>query len=205
MGDGRDGGRAGASNDNDNHNDDIDNNNHENDDYDNDNNDANDNEQEQVAAKQDEPNLEDALDKLDKLDLDSDDDMRQKSYTKTAAARKEEKPQVVVQAPEVESYYPTPLVTNGVNGFHNGKLEETAEEEEAPTSTFISEMIDIDDLLMKGSHFVALDSSPVFFNEEEDSTPKTHSGDFTNAKPIADIVQVRAITTCTQASCLFPI
>ena len=158
-----------------------------------------------MAAKQDEPNLEDALDKLDKLDLDSDDDMRQKSYTKTAAARKEEKPQVVVQAPEVESYYPTPLVTNGVNGFHNGKLEETVEEEEAPTSTFISEMIDIDDLLMKGSHFVALDSSPVFFNEEEDSTPKTHSGDFTNAKPIADIVQVGAITTCTRASCLFPI
>merc|ERR1712107_626021 len=36
---------------------------------------------------------------------------------------------------------------------------------------------------------VALDSSPVFFNDEEDSTPKTHSGDFTNAKPIADIVQ----------------
>ena len=38
MGDGRDGGRAGASNDNDNHNNDIDNNDHVNYDYNNDDN-----------------------------------------------------------------------------------------------------------------------------------------------------------------------
>ena len=154
-------------------------------------------EQEQVAAvKQETPHLEDALAKLDQLDLDSDDDMRYQSYAKTAA-KKEDKPHVIVQPPVVEASHPNPPQTNGMNGFHKDEMEEAAiVEEEAPTSTFISEMIDIDDLLMKGSHFVALDSSPVFFNEEEDSTPKTLSGDFTNAKPIADIVQVGAVTTC---------
>ena len=157
-------------------------------------------EQEQAAAgKQDTPHLEDALAKLDKLDLDSDDDMRYRSYAKTAG-KKEDKPHVVVQPPAMEASHPDHPLTNGMNGmngFHKDEMEEAAiVEEEAPTSTFISEMIDIDDLLMKGSHFVALDSSPVFFNEEEDSTPKTLSGDFTNAKPIADIVQVGAVTTC---------
>ena len=157
-------------------------------------------EQEQVAAKQENPHqLEDALAKLDQLDLESDDDMRYQSYAKTAG-KKEDKPHVVVQPPMVEASHPNPPLTNGttngINGFHKEETEEAVVEEEAPTSTFISEMIDIDDLLMKGSHFVALDSSPVFFNEEEDSTPKTLSGDFTNAKPIADIVQVGAVTTC---------
>ena len=70
-------------------------------------------------------------------------------------------------------------------------MEEAVEAILVPTSTFISDIGDIDDLLMKGSHFVALDSSPVFFNDEESSTPKTLSGDFTNAKPIADILNVR--------------
>ena len=152
-------------------------------------------EQEQVAAvKQETPHLEDALAKLDQLDLESDDDMRYQSYAKTAG-KKEDKPHVVVQPPVVEASQPNPPQTNGMNGFHKEEVEEAVVEEEAPTSTFISEMIDIDDLLMKGSHFVALDSSPVFFNEEEDSTPKTLSGDFTNAKPIADILQVGAVTT----------
>ena len=155
-------------------------------------------EQEQAATKQENPHqLEDALAKLDQLDLESDDDMRYQSYAKTAG-KKEEKPHVVVQPPSVEASHPNLPLTNGMNGmngFHKEETEEAVVEEEAPTSTFISEMIDIDDLLMKGSHFVALDSSPVFFNEEEDSTPKTLSGDFTNAKPIADIVQVGAVTT----------
>ena len=149
---------------------------------------------EDEQEKQENPHqLEDALAKLDQLDLESDDDMRYQSYAKTAG-KKEEKPVVVVQPPsEVEASHPNPPLTNGtngMNGFHKEETEEAVVEEEAPTSTFISEMIDIDDLLMKGSHFVALDSSPVFFNEEEDSTPKTLSGDYTNAKPIADIVQV---------------
>ena len=158
-------------------------------------------EQEQAVVKQDTPHLEDALAKLDQLDLESDDEMRYQRQSKTAGKR-EEKPHVVVQPPLVEaSLHPNPPQmtngTNGMNGFHKEEVEEAVvEEETAPTSTFISEMIDIDDLLMKGSHFVALDSSPVFFNEEEDSTPKTHSGDFSNAKPIADIVQVGAVTTC---------
>ena len=43
--------------------------------------------------------------------------------------------------------------------------EEEEEVEEKPT-TFISEMMDIDDLLCKPSHFVAFDS-PVAFEEEE--------------------------------------
>ena len=156
-------------------------------------------EQEQVVVKQDTPHLEDALAKLDQLDLESDDEMRYQRQSKTAGKR-EEKPHVVVQPPLVEASHPNPPQmtngTNGMNGFHKEEVEEAVvEEEAAPTSTFISEMIDIDDLLMKGSHFVALDSSPVFFNEEEDSTPKTLSDDFTNAKPIADIVQVGAVTT----------
>merc|ERR1719500_2762925 len=129
--------------------------------------------------------------------------MRYRSYAKTAG-KKEDKPHVVVQPPAMEASHPDhPLANgmNGMNGFHKDELEEAAiVEEEAPTSTFISEMIDIDDLLMKGSHFVALDSSPVFFNEEEDSTPKTLSGDFTNAKPIADILQEEEVPWWSDAA-----
>merc|ERR1712013_52449 len=84
-------------------------------------------------------------------------------------------------------------VTNGM--MPNGNLEdedeeeveeaEEADEEEKPT-TFISETIDIDDLLCKGSHFVTFDS-PVAY-EEEDRDSKTNSGDFSNAKPISDLL-----------------
>lgn len=133
------------------------------------------------------PKLEDALAKLDNLDLDSDDDMRYQRLSKVAASQQEDiaapaEPTVTISESQAVS-----------NGFHRDEEEEEVEvaEEALPTSTLISGIMDIDDLLMKGSHFVALDSSPVFFNDEEDSTPKTLSGDFTNAKPIADIVQVR--------------
>jgi hypothetical protein len=148
--------------------------------------------EDEQETKPNTPKLEDALAKLDNLDLDSDDDMRYKSYARTAA-KKEVKAAAV--EPKVIISEPTLPVTNGTttNGFHKeAEVEEEVEvaEEAVPTSTFISEMVDIDDLLMKGSHFVALDSSPVFFNDEEESTPKTLSGDFSNAKPIADILQV---------------
>merc|ERR1719500_1607266 len=129
--------------------------------------------------------------------------MRYRSYAKTAG-KKEDKPHVVVQPPAMEASHPDHPLTNGMNGmngFHKEEVEEAVvEEEPTPTSTFISEMIDIDDLLMKGSHFVALDSSPVFFNEEEDSTPKTLSGDFTNAKPIADILQEEEVPWWSDAA-----
>ena len=50
-------------------------------------------------------------------------------------------------------------------------------------------MMDIDDLLCKPSHFVAFDS-PVAFEEEEtdENASKTHSGDFSSAKPLTELV-----------------
>lgn len=169
--------------------------------------------EDEQETKADTPKLEDPLAKLDNLNLDSDDDMRYQSYARTAA-KKEEKaveevkdtipePSTTITGTTVETPFGTTNgmangnhngITNGTtNGFHKEDVEQEeveVAEPEAPASTFISEMIDIDDLLMKGSHFVALDSSPVFFNDEEESTPKTLSGDFTNAKPIAHLVQV---------------
>jgi len=148
--------------------------------------------EEVIEAKPETPKLEDALAKLDNLDLDSDDDNRYKSYAQNRLQK-----QVIVQPhPETLSApFKIPQIVEPTNEYENyekktkvanedaDEAEEMIEEEtgEKP-STFISEMIDIDDLLCKGSHFVAFDS-PVAFEEEE-----SQSRDFTSAKPIGDIV-----------------
>jgi len=152
--------------------------------------------EEVIVAKPETPKLEDALAKLDSLDLDSDDDNRYNNYNRS---RKETVIEKSIPESPIETVSKIPSIiepSSDLNGMmQNGKIEdvddeEVEEEEEAneegkPT-TFISETIDIDDLLCKGSHFVAFDS-PVAF-EEEDRESKTNSGDFSNAKPISDLV-----------------
>eukprot|EP00090_Calanus_glacialis_P046943 TRINITY_DN9471_c0_g1_i2.p1 TRINITY_DN9471_c0_g1~~TRINITY_DN9471_c0_g1_i2.p1 ORF type:complete len:1990 (-),score=532.71 TRINITY_DN9471_c0_g1_i2:402-6158(-) len=152
--------------------------------------------EEVIEARPETPKLEDALAKLDSLDLDSDDDNRYSSYNRSRL--KETVIETTIPESPVEPVI-IPLivepteVNNGIvenERIEDGEDEEVEEAEEADEeekpSTFISEMIDIDDLLCKGSHFVAFDS-PIAF-EEEESPSKTNSGDFSNAKPICDIV-----------------
>jgi len=152
--------------------------------------------EEVIEAKPETPKLEDALAKLDMLDLDSDDDNRYNNYNRS---RKETVIEKLIPESPHDNSSNIPLiiepstVPNGM--MQDDKLQdeddeeveeaEEANEEEKPT-TFISETIDIDDLLCKGSHFVAFDS-PVAF-EEEDRDSKTNSGDFSNAKPISDLL-----------------
>ena len=166
-----------------------------------------------IEAKPEEAKLEDALAKLDMLDLDSDDEKRQSVYTNKVAAKEEMK---VVTAPTVVVEAPTAATTNGfenlrvpfgvvnppqppkTNGVHykeepevaeeakEEEAEEEEEEEEQKPTTFISEMIDIDDLLCKPSHFVAFDSPVAFEEEDEEAGSKTNSGDFSYTKPGSD-------------------
>jgi len=151
--------------------------------------------EEVIEAKPETPKLEDALAKLDSLDLDSDDDNRYNSYSNRIKAKVIENtiPEAPIETNGFSLIVEPPQVNNGVLDIEKAEDEyaeeaeeaEDADEEEKP-STFISEMIDIDDLLCKGSHFVTFDS-PIAF-EEEETQSNTNSGDFTNAKPIGDFV-----------------
>ena len=156
-----------------------------------------------IEATPEEPKLEDALAKLDMLDLDSDDDKRYNNYSNKVTEK------VETSEPPVNSYNDyhynppssntteepaLPSVTysedNNTIHYQQPEVAEEAEEDEPaekPT-TFISEMIDIDDLLCKPSHFVAFDSPVAFEEEETDENPsKTNSGDFSMTKPVAEL------------------
>ena len=159
-----------------------------------------------IEATPEEPKLEDALAKLDMLDLDSDDDKRYNNYSNTVTQKVESSNPAVNSFNDYYSNPPPPPpapVLPGVtyseagdNTFHyeqpeeaeEAQEEEEQEQAENPT-TFISEMIDIDDLLCKPSHFVAFDSPVAFEEDETDENPsKTNSGDFSSAKPLTELV-----------------
>ena len=166
-----------------------------------------------VEANAEPSKLEDALAKLDMLDLDSDDDNRYNGYSKTIKSKDKSPETTVAQSIVTPVIIEPPPISNGfvTNGYiekveikqddikaedAEEEAEEAEEANEEPASTFISDMVDIDDLLCKGSHFVAFDS-PVAFEqeeeeeEEEEETPvqsKTNSGDFSTAKPINNVI-----------------
>jgi len=146
-----------------------------------------------IEARPETPQLEDALAKLDSLDLDSDDDNRYNNYNRSRlkdTVIENKIPESPIESVKIPLIIEPPQVSDGLVDNEVPEEEEVeeaeeADEEEKPT-TFISEMIDIDDLLCKGSHFVTFDS-PIAF-EEEETESKTNSGDFSNAKPIGDLV-----------------
>ena len=153
-----------------------------------------------IEAQPEEPKLEDALAKLDELDLDSDDDKRYSNYS-TKVQEKEDIKIVVVDDDAPNSLENVKMPFGAVHYKQEVEVveeakealedddaeeEEEYEEEEQKPTTFISEMMDIDDLLCKPSHFVTLDSPVAFEEEEEDVGSKTNSGDFSDNKPITD-------------------
>ena len=149
-----------------------------------------------IEAQPEEPKLEDALAKLDQLDLDSDDEKRYSYYSNKVAEKEEKKTSVVEESPSsLENVYvpfgPVAVKEKAVNYVEEPEVaeeameeEDEAEEEEQKPTTYISEMMDIDDLLCKPSHFVAFDSPVAFEDEENDS--KTNSGDFSETKPFTE-------------------
>ena len=102
-----------------------------------------------IEAKPEEAKLEDALAKLDMLDLDSDDEKRHSVYTNKVAAKEEMKvltaPTVVVEAPTAATTNgfenlrvpfgvvspPQPSKTSGVHYKEEPEVAEEAKEEEA--------------------------------------------------------------------------
>merc|ERR1712106_33093 len=107
-----------------------------------------------IEARPETPQLEDALAKLDSLDLDSDDDNRYNNYNRSRlkdTVIENKIPESPIESVKIPLIIEPPQVSDGLVDNEVPEEEEVeeaeeADEEEKPT-TFISEMIDIDDLL----------------------------------------------------------